>query len=362
MQCISEISEFQNTNQTKAKALDQLKFTLLIGEDKITKHTELILKSLVRISHTAEDIPEAKKKIYQIVEIIGFFVKSAYYIPLVISILGQEEYKNSSKNTIILLNILGHMLLRSEDIDDFVGSITSTLSSYESLFYENDEGLTALFDIGQTLLKRLAQVNEQFLHIVFQIFVNVESTKSIPEPKRREAVEALALLAAKGRFASVADLHAAEIGPILEKIIKTKEYTTWNRTSKNRFKFDTIVRNCSSEVSRFLQEILQVFEFLVNPQSELEVRMDTLVLIEYIINLPELQESLAPLSEQLLKKVLIVSIQWKVGKPQIKIRKAGVINMINLIERKIISEEQLLDSFKDLIPHLKNCLNDDWAP
>jgi hypothetical protein len=101
---------------------------------------------------------------------------------------------------------------------------------------------------------------------------------------------------------------------------------------------------------------------MINPQSDLEVRMDTLVLIEYIISQPQLQESLAPLSEQLLKKVLIVSVQWKVGKPQIKIRKAGVINIINLIEKKIINEEQLLDSFKDLIPHLKNCLNDDWAP
>ena len=58
----------------------------------------------------------------------------------------------------------------------------------------------------------------------------------------------------------------------------------------------------------------------------------------------------------------MLSIQWKVGKPQIKIRKAGVINMINLIEKKIIGEEQLLSAFSDLVPHLKNCLNDDWAP
>lgn len=36
--------------------------------------------------------------------------------------------------------------------------------------------------------------------------------------------------------------------------------------------------------------------------------------------------------------------------------------MISLIDRGIINEEQLLDSFKDLVPHLKNCLNDDWAP
>jgi len=40
-----------------------------------------------------------------------------------------------------------------------------------------------------------------------------------------------------------------------------------------------IIRNCSSEVSRFLQDIIVVFEFLLNPQSDLEVRMDTLVLI-----------------------------------------------------------------------------------
>lgn len=141
----------------------------------------------------------------------------------------------------------------------------------------------------------------------------------------------MSLLAQKSGFGSVAELHAAEIGPILMKTIQSKEYASWNRTSKNRFKFDTIVRNCSSEVSRFLQDILQIFEFLVGPQSDLEVRMDTLVLIEYVISIPELHEALRSVGGQLLKRVLIVAIQWKVGKPQIKIRKAGVINIINLI-------------------------------
>ena len=81
-----------------------------------------------------------------------------------------------------------------------------------------------------------------------------------------------------------------------------------------------------------------------------------------MLSVAELKDSLAPLSEQLLKRVLLLAIQWKVGKPQIKIRKAGVINIINLIDRSIINDEQLLDSFKDLVPHLKNCLNDDWGP
>ena len=68
------------------------------------------------------------------------------------------------------------------------------------------------------------------------------------------------------------------------------------------------------------------------------------------------------MSEFLLRRVLLAAMQWKVGKPQIKIRKAGVINIVLLIERGIASAEQLLYCFDDLLPHLKNCLSDDWAP
>jgi len=60
--------------------------------------------------------------------------------------------------------------------------------------------------------------------------------------------------------------------------------------------------------------------------------------------------------------VLVPSIQWKVGKPQIKIRKAGVINIINLINQGIVSSRGLLNCYKELLPPLKSCLTDDWAP
>lgn len=71
---------------------------------------------------------------------------------------------------------------------------------------------------------------------------------------------------------------------------------------------------------------------MINPQSDLEVRMDTLVLIEFMFGIEEIKEALRPLAEQMMRKILVVSIQWKIGKPQIKIRKAGVINMILMIE------------------------------
>lgn len=70
-------------------ALEQLKYTLLIAEHSITKHTETVLKALVQISFSMSEIPESSLKIQQIVTVLGYFVKPSYYIPLVTSILSQ---------------------------------------------------------------------------------------------------------------------------------------------------------------------------------------------------------------------------------------------------------------------------------
>ena len=93
------------------------------------------------------------------------------------------------------------------------------------------------------------------------------------------------MLAIKSGFTNVAELHGNEVEPILHKIISKKEYVNWTKTSKDRFKFDTIVRNCHSEVIKFLSEIMQILEFMINPQSDMEMRMDTLVLIEFMLQL-----------------------------------------------------------------------------
>jgi dynein assembly factor 5 len=59
--------------------------------------------------------------------------------------------------------------------------------------------------------------------------------------------------------------------------------------------------------------------------------------------------------------ILIPSAVWKVGKPNIKIRKASVICMIRLLEYNLIDKEKLYQSFKDVMNVLKNCIDDDWA-
>jgi hypothetical protein len=59
--------------------------------------------------------------------------------------------------------------------------------------------------------------------------------------------------------------------------------------------------------------------------------MDTLVLIEEMFSNTQVREALKQHATRIFLKILNVAIKWKVGKPQIKIRKAGVINMIRMI-------------------------------
>lgn len=59
--------------------------------------------------------------------------------------------------------------------------------------------------------------------------------------------------------------------------------------------------------------------------------------------------------------VLIPAMEWKVGKPNIKIRKAAVICIMRILEYKLIEKEKLYQSFKNIMRVLKNCIEDDWA-
>ena len=67
-------------------------------------------------------------------------------------------------------------------------------------------------------------------------------------------------------------------------------------------------------------------------------------------------------ASRVMIRLLNVAVKWKVGKPQIKIRKAGIINMILMVEQGVVNAEQLVECFDELLPQIKSCISDDWAP
>ena len=59
--------------------------------------------------------------------------------------------------------------------------------------------------------------------------------------------------------------------------------------------------------------------------------------------------------------ILMPAIIWKPGKPNVRIRKAGIVCIIRLVEEKLIEEEKLYLNFKNLFNMIKNCLDDDFT-
>jgi hypothetical protein len=104
-----------------------------------------------------------------------------------------------------------------------VDQLLGLVKNYEKLFVENDEGLAAVSKIVITLISRLPHLSfDNFVTAAFSVLLNVQSTKAMNEKVRKESIEAMEVLAKKGGYGTVAELHSQEVGPFLEALLKTK--------------------------------------------------------------------------------------------------------------------------------------------
>ena len=86
----------------------------------------------------------------------------------------------------------------------------------------------------------------------------------------------------------MSELHSNEISVFLAEILQRKVQINWSKSSKERFKFEVIVRNCREGIKPFLNEILQIIKDATNPANDIETRMDMLVLMEFLIEMHSL--------------------------------------------------------------------------
>lgn len=80
------------------------------------------------------------------------------------------------------------------------------------------------------------------------------------------------ILARKSGYCSVSELHSNEISVLIKEFMGNKSYQSWNKNSKDRFKFDVIIRNCKAGIAPFLSDILEIMKDVVNPQNDVEIR------------------------------------------------------------------------------------------
>lgn len=139
-----------------------------------------------------------------------------------------------------------------------------------------------------------------------------------------------------------------------------ESYENWNRHSPDRFIFDLLVRRSTTAVVDYWETILMIIAANIEREKDVEVRMDMLALVEHFLNQKDLHSTIVFYSEIVLKMILMPSLGWIAGKPNVNTRKAAIICIMRLVQEKLVEPEVLRDNFKKMLESLKSCLDDDW--
>lgn len=140
-----------------------------------------------------------------------------------------------------------------------------------------------------------------------------------------------------------------------------ESYEEWDKHSADRFIFDMLVRRSYTAVVDYWETILMIIAANIEHDKDAEVRIDMLSLVEHFLLQKELHSTIVFYSHIILKMIIIPTIQWRIGKPNIAIRKCSIICMIKLLEQNLIEKEHVYENFTNLFNTLKNCIDDDWA-
>jgi hypothetical protein len=151
------------------------------------------------------------------------------------------------------------------------------------------------------------------------------------------------------------------VNRFIGKLLETKIYETWDAHSIERRQFVALVTHCGSGVINFLDRVVIILAASLKIEKDLETRFESLEVLNSIVQ--SLQTTVdQKLADFVLSSVIAPSLIWKVGKPNNKIRKAGVLCFIAMVNTSFTSKETVLSHFDKLLSSLKSCLSDDWAP
>jgi hypothetical protein len=177
--------------------------------------------------------------------------------------------------------------------------------------------------------------------------------------EKPQVEQTLSALTTNCSLESVDDLFSQGLSALLAQMQET--YENWNRYSPDRFVFDILVRRSTHAIDDDQwEEVLMIVACNINHEKDLELRIDMLALVEHLLCTKELHDRLTFYTDIVLKMILIPAAEWKIGKPNTKIRKAAIICMMKLVQEKIVSPEKLSPHFLPVLAVLKNCLDDDW--
>lgn len=359
---LKDVQTFSLKSNLKEKTLAQLYNAIVCAEHKIKPHCNDILKNVI-YKLILDEEQEIASRAYKVAELLGLYVQTDYLLPLMISHLTDSESKNVPKFVSSGLTAFSAVIHHSTEkypnqLDSFMSKLIDLIVSSDFLFNENPEVLERVLLVTTNLVDAAGPSCKRYQHGLFKILLQLGSIPQMQSyTKRVDAT--IEKLASNCGIDSSSDLFSIELSELLDEM--KESYENWDKHTPDRFIFDMLVRRSFTAVVDYWETILMIIASNMEEEKDYELRMDMLNLVEHFLTTKELHSTIVFYSDILLKMVLLPPIAWRVGKPNVRIRKAAIVCLIRLVEEQLIDPAKLYKSFKTVLSTLKNSLEDDWA-
>lgn len=357
------MDEFSLKPHLKEKVLNQLYSLTVCVEDGIKPHVEQILTRVVYKNILDEEAGIANR-VLKITELLGLYVPMDFILPKIIAHLTDSESKSvplfvSSCLTAFSAVITYSSIRFADQFENNVDSLLALIVKSDYLQSENADVLARTLKVTHNIVfagGKESCKNRQ--HVLFKILLQLGSCPTI-EDLRPQVDETLQLLAKNCSLEDASDLFSIELASLLDEM--KEDYENWSRNTPERFIFDMLVRRSQTAVVDYWESILEIIATNTDHGKDYELRVDMLSLIEHFLLEESLHSTIVFYSEIIVKLILLPATEWRVGAPNVKIRKAAIICLIKLTETKLIDPAKLKDYFSEICKKMSSCLDDDWG-
>ena len=107
---------------------------------------------------------------------------------------------------------------------------------------------------------------------IFSYFLTLQSIPNLEAGLKNNISNFIKLLGEFCGYQDVKDLYAVEVSSLMKDFFDSKQFEKWDNHSKERFKFDIIVRNCGKGLFEVFDIVLLILETMVATKTELEMK------------------------------------------------------------------------------------------
>lgn len=354
--CIADLQEWSVHEHFKVRASIVLAEILNRARRHITPLLDQLFKALLKAYSQAEK-PELLESLRVSVKSLGLYCDLSLIVDLTLRNTLTDTVSTSQKAG--GLDLFSHVLQchSRESIGPHINQVLRLISQKDFCLSDQLPVLQSLISVIEAFTLAAESLCIPLTHTLFNVLLVLQN--SAVGIKTHPILEMLANIS----DVSVADIYAQEL-PILLPVI-TQDYLTWGAESPNRHSFKALTMQAGYAVTHCWDQIMGVLLSCSEPDKDVQVKLDALIILEHFLQLSELADFLRAYSQRILsvsckQGIIIPTATWRAGRSQVEVRKGSMINLHKLFGRSLLLPEVVVSEWPVFLPVIKTCLSDDY--